>query len=285
MSKLIVPTLSIILVIWLFGGATWYANNHKGPSFKITDGTFNVQSESSFHFQNSSATATFSSSAENAIKELANYLSNHTNRQLNLSGVYSSEENNTSNFENLGLARADAIKTKLVAYGVDESNISLQNLQVDQLNEIGNQLYGMVHFKFSTKTIQQNIEDQTDEASINEEQSSSGPAPLNIYFGKKQYKFNTTPVLDDYAENVLQFLKDNKAAIIYVTGHSDDSGNTASINRLAKYRSRKVRDFFVRKGIALKRIKIDHKGADSPLGPNDTEEGRKKNRRVEVRVK
>jgi len=297
MNRLLVPILFLILVSWLFGGAYWYSKNYCGtsssgvnstiPSLSITDGAFAIQATETFSFPKSGASITYNKDTENSIEQLANYLITNNNRQLTLSGIYNPNEQNKTNAENLGIARADAIKAKLLSYDVPTDNIIIKSLKVDQTNFAGDKLYGGVHFNFSDRSIDKQVAvtDNNEKTSISETISSDGPTPLNIYFGNKQYKFNATPELENYANTVREFLKENSDTKVYVIGHSDNGGNESTINRMAKYRSRKVRDFFVREGISLSKIKISHEGASNPIGSNDTEEGRKKNRRVEVRVK
>jgi OOP family OmpA-OmpF porin len=44
-----------------------------------------------------------------------------------------------------------------------------------------------------------------------------------------------------------------------------------------------VRAYFVAKGIAASRLTAVGLGPDQPIAPNDTEEGRAKNRRIQLR--
>jgi len=54
--------------------------------------------------------------------------------------------------------------------------------------------------------------------------------------------------------------------------------------RLSKLRARAVKVFMEENGFPTNLIIIDYKGPDEPLADNETEEGRTKNRRVEVRI-
>jgi len=69
---------------------------------------------------------------------------------------------------------------------------------------------------------------------------------------------------------------------VRVIGHTDSDGNAASNLDLSKRRAAAVKaslskDF----GIDGSRIETDGKGQTEPLAPNNTSEGKAKNRRVE----
>ncbi|HHH50227.1 MAG TPA: OmpA family protein, partial [Saprospiraceae bacterium] len=113
---------------------------------------------------------------------------------------------------------------------------------------------------------------------------NSGFRPLNLKFPKSQYKLVMTDELKTYFDDLKQYLAEHKNAKVSIVGHTDNTGNRKDNMRISKYRVRKVRDYLVKQRISLKRIHIDYKGPDEPIASNDTEEGREKNRRVEIRV-
>ncbi|BDS15272.1 DUF5723 family protein [Aureispira anguillae] len=69
-------------------------------------------------------------------------------------------------------------------------------------------------------------------------------------------------------------------AIIH--GHTDNVGNPESNKKLAAKRAMVVKKYLVEQGVDSERLQIIAEGADNPIAKNDTEEGREKNRRVEV---
>lgn len=68
-----------------------------------------------------------------------------------------------------------------------------------------------------------------------------------------------------------------------IEGHTDNVGNREANIRLSKARADAVRAYFVSKGIAANRLTTVGIGPDQPVGPNDSAEGRAKNRRVQLR--
>lgn len=108
-------------------------------------------------------------------------------------------------------------------------------------------------------------------------------APLileNIYFETNSDKLETAsyPALDVLVKN----LKDNPAKSVKITGHTDNVGDLVYNYTLSKRRAESVKAYLVSKGIDTRRIVTDGVGWTHPLAPNDTEEGRAKNRRIEI---
>lgn len=81
----------------------------------------------------------------------------------------------------------------------------------------------------------------------------------------------------------LQILRDNPDAEVEVGGHTDDQGNAAYNRRLSLARAVAVRDWLVGQGIETGRLTTRGYGATVPAAPNDTEEGRARNRRIEFK--
>lgn len=69
---------------------------------------------------------------------------------------------------------------------------------------------------------------------------------------------------------------------VTVTGHSDDTGDTAKNERLSEARARSVATFLANQGISMDRIEVTSYGAKRPIASNESEAGRQLNRRVEI---
>jgi type IX secretion system PorP/SprF family membrane protein len=70
--------------------------------------------------------------------------------------------------------------------------------------------------------------------------------------------------------------------ILKLIGHTDNVGDDSSNMELSKKRSEAVRDYLVSKGLNFDRFNIEYYGESRPIDTNDTPEGRKRNRRVEM---
>lgn len=81
-------------------------------------------------------------------------------------------------------------------------------------------------------------------------------------------------------------MKNNPSLIIKITGHTDNVGAARYNERLSKNRAQAVADYLIKsRGIEESRIIVEGKGQTEPIAPNDTDQGRSKNRRIEVRFK
>ncbi|WP_162340672.1 OmpA family protein [Cyclobacterium salsum] len=78
------------------------------------------------------------------------------------------------------------------------------------------------------------------------------------------------------------YLKEHPEYVISVEGHTDSYGSTRLKERLSLNRARKVRDMLLEKGVAFEQVRVNGWGGKKPIASNDTAEGRRKNRRVEI---
>jgi OmpA-OmpF porin, OOP family len=81
---------------------------------------------------------------------------------------------------------------------------------------------------------------------------------------------------------MVEYMTHKKTARIEISGHTDDAGKKAVNKKLSQQRADAVRDYLVSKGIDADRIKAVGYGDEKPIAPNDTSEGRQKNRRIEA---
>ncbi len=100
----------------------------------------------------------------------------------------------------------------------------------------------------------------------------------NIYFDTDKYELKPT----SYPElnKLVEVLKANPQFAIAIQGHTDNIGNKSYNLRLSENRAKAVANYLILNGIAESRITTAGYGNSKPIASNDTEEGRKKNRRV-----
>ncbi len=83
---------------------------------------------------------------------------------------------------------------------------------------------------------------------------------------------------------VASLLKTNNTWIIKVSGHTDSIGGADFNMTLSKNRAGSVKRYLVSQGVSSGRIYVEYFGLTRPVSPNNTEEGRLQNRRVELHI-
>ena len=79
-------------------------------------------------------------------------------------------------------------------------------------------------------------------------------------------------------------LQTNKTMKIEIIGHTDNVGDETQNQKLSEVRAKAVVDYLISKKIEKTRLSYKGFGSKQPIASNETEEGRKKNRRVEFVV-
>lgn len=76
-------------------------------------------------------------------------------------------------------------------------------------------------------------------------------------------------------------MQNNQHLKLRVVGHTDDTGTRKANKLVSERRAHAVHEYLLGKGLEAERIISEGKGVSNPLLPNDSEENRAKNRRVE----
>lgn len=101
---------------------------------------------------------------------------------------------------------------------------------------------------------------------------------INFETGKSEIQPASMPVIDQ----IFQMLKQNPDLKISIEGHTDNTGTEKSNQTLSEMRAKSVMNVLVSKGINANRLQSKGWGQTKPVADNNTEEGKAKNRRVEI---
>lgn len=131
----------------------------------------------------------------------------------------------------------------------------------------------------STKTLQNPLELHIELEPI---RVGSTTVLRNIYFEFGSFLLKSESEVE--LATLAKLLNDNPTLWIEISGHTDALGAALYNNTLSTNRAKSVVQYLVAKGIDKNRLRAVGSGSSKPVAPNDTEEGRAKNRRTEFKV-
>lgn len=251
--------------------AAWDVNDGKKDIFDI---------QSNIHFKRSNYLhLTNYTSVNNAITQMANYLNANKERALTITGLYASNENNSHNLlPNLGLARADDVKSWLESKQVGSDQINIKAELTDANCYKGDTLRRGVEFLLGPK--------KSDDARLAAIKSRLFGKPINLYFNTGSDNPNITPQHRQDFADLFYYLDNVNGAKLDVHGHTDNVGNPAANITLSQNRANDVKNYIMTNGgVASQRMDTNGFGPNNPIAPNDTPANKAMNRRVEVTLK
>lgn len=96
-------------------------------------------------------------------------------------------------------------------------------------------------------------------------------------------KADITPESENTLRKALKTLETYSDITVEIAGYTDDVGSATSNQKLSEKRANAVRDWLIREGITPERIQAAGYGESNPIAPNNTPEGKQKNRRIEFK--
>ena len=188
------------------------------------------------------------------------------NNKLEIVGNYYEGEDNTSDFEDLGLARANQVKELLLA-DIPEDRIQISSQKLGAPDKA--------------------LEGYFESANFNWLEGERGPVEILADRAIIRFPYNSVqkevdPKIDAYLSQLAIELRET-GGTVHLTGHTDDRGSEERNETLAHRRAKMIRDILRDKRVRRSQIKTFTKGETEPISTNDTDEGRRDNRRVEVR--
>jgi OmpA-OmpF porin, OOP family len=307
----------ILLLVWMAGSTWWHVCKIKflcgddAPSgmtaglarsaLTIADGNlFRLELPGGFDFARSGADPNVSR-FETSLDSLALYLQNNPGRALTITGYYGADETNNTSFENLGLGRAEVFKQLLVQKGVPPASLLTKGelLGKPTYNANRDSLYGGLGFSFGaefaapvatslatadTSTVISTTTVTTEQQLAEKQTFESVFKPIDLYFPTGKSDYIHTDDTDRFFAEAAKYLPEHKDKKLLLTGYTDNEGSEESNLALSRKRAAAVRKQLEKVGITAAQVTVKAKGEADPKASNDTEEGRKANRRVTVVV-
>ncbi len=84
--------------------------------------------------------------------------------------------------------------------------------------------------------------------------------------------------------SIVDYLLAHPERSVRISGHTDNTGREAHNLTLSKQRADVVAEYLVDNGVSIDRVATSGLGSSKPIADNNTEDGRKKNRRVELLI-
>ena len=186
---------------------------------------------------------------------------------LEIIGHYFRNEENTSQFENMGLARAFQIKQLLAPY-LDTSMVALRARLVSEEEGVRDNPFESA--SFSSRPLQQTgarVEEIGDRAIV--------------YFPSGSVDKIEDPAVDTYLDKLATNLQESSQTVT-LTGHTDNDADSDLNLQLGMQRANAIKNILVAKGVPADRIETLSKGELEPTASNRTDAGKALNRRVEI---
>ncbi len=238
------------------------------PNFVVRDGKDTIiNSGTNFRFAPSSDKAIMSGALNKDVQGVSNYLKKNKDRELEIVGAYGGDEENKTDFPNLGVARAEVVKKRVTANGIQADRIKTKGKRNNKLTKDGNNIVGGVDFNFSvTKKLAEALKTKN----------------KLLYFDTGNASLNVTPELQKYFRDVKTYLEQSPQSKLQLTGHTDNVGEAAKNKQLGLSRANFVKNELAKINIDKARVSTKSEGQTKPIADNNTDAGRKKNRRVEM---
>jgi outer membrane protein OmpA-like peptidoglycan-associated protein len=103
---------------------------------------------------------------------------------------------------------------------------------------------------------------------------------INFKYNSAELDKKSNPTM----KAITKLFKENPTLNIKIGGHTDNVGSDQFNMELSKKRAAKVKEYLTKNGIVDTRVTTQGYGETKPVKSNDTEENRKKNRRVEFTI-
>jgi OmpA-OmpF porin, OOP family len=107
-------------------------------------------------------------------------------------------------------------------------------------------------------------------------------AAENIFFATAKY--DLLPASFAALDTVVAIMKREPPLKLVIEGHTDNVGDSAKNKILSERRARAVYEYMAKRGIDISRLSSVGYGEERPRAGNESDEGRRRNRRVEMRL-
>lgn len=276
--------VALLSFLWILLGS-WFVGTYMSPkTVNIPDLVFEDEGTkfaSSDHlwFKAGGDELELGHSTKEMLGNVAAYLHNHPNRKVTIFGCYLKEELNTSEYENLGLARAEALRQYLENIGLPAPQMETNFEELVENPMIEGVFYDAIRFSFDDIFHENPEEFPGEDAPVAKEEIE----PLVIY-GEAIDQLIMNPSLMHFIEQIKAYLVEHPDQKLKVIGHSEQTDDIDKTIARSKASATKVRSFLRKHGIKSANLSWEGRGAaDILVGPGNPKASTRNNR-VEIRL-
>ena len=103
----------------------------------------------------------------------------------------------------------------------------------------------------------------------------------NIYFDEASWELKPESLVE--LSKLAELIWRNPTLKVEISGHTDNTGTPSDNLKLSQKRAQSVVDYLSNEGLNVDNLKARGFGEEKPIDDNSSQEGRKKNRRIELR--
>lgn len=188
---------------------------------------------------------------------------------VEITGFYDLQEINNSEFQNLGLARAQSVKDLLLASGIKRS-INILAKPGDLSAGLGEKITNGIAFGMVSPFTQ-----LMDFAIIEKN------GKLIVTFPTNSESPESNAAVRDALRKIAQKAIRQGSSLL-VVGHTDNQGEAMKNKVLGLVRATKIKDMLLESGMSEEDVLAESEGEEEPVVSNSTAQGRQQNRRVEI---
>lgn len=242
-----------------------------------------LKMEESFSFEKSNFVLqnSLSKDVNDGVLKIKEYLDEDGQKRFNITGYYTSDEENKSAYPNLGLARANAVKNYMASKGVSTKLINTFGQLNDKIDPNSKQvIYKSIDFDIVDKDAETTNKENDALIAACENLKTN---PLILYFNTSQASINLSKTQREKFAKI-SYCVDKLGTEIKVIGHTDNTGNPEYNVILGQNRADFAKEYLIKNGIPKNRVQATSKGQEAPIEDNATALGRSKNRRTVITI-
>lgn len=192
-----------------------------------------------------------------AFNLIQSHLATHEELVIEVTGAYTSQEENNSLLGNLGQSRAEAVRAWLADQGISRTQITTQQVEADTLTFSQDTLLNGLAFRVIERDAYETFSRDTLQAVTERLQQRI----QSFYFHPETSRLVINPQVKRFVSDLRAYLEGYPQKSVTLTGFTRESADSDTNFRLARADAAGVRQALVQAGLNRQQIHITSKGA------------------------